>query len=291
MWLSVLDRLLRRARLDRDMDDEMRSHIAERAADLERSGVPAVEAARRARLEFGAVENYKEQCRETRRFHLLHGFFEDVRIGWRMLCRAPGVSLLALLCLTIGIGANAAVWSWIEGILLRPFPAVAHQERMMAMAGTYRGKAGEVGQSEGLSWPDFLELRRNCTLFDAFIADRIMGTTLGIGNRAERATGSVVSANYFDALGVRPILGRGFQPNEEAGRNAHPVTVISYQLWKERFRGDPAIVGKTQLLNGVRHTIVGVAPKGFYGTFVGWPIQFWVPASMEETFDPPGYKL
>jgi predicted permease len=287
----VLERLFRRAQLDRDMDEEMRSHMAERAADLERSGVPAGEAARRARLEFGALESYKDQCRETRRFNLLHGFFEDVRIGWRMLCRAPGVSLLALLCLTIGIGANAAVWSWIEGILLRPFPAVAHQERMMAMAGTYRGKAGEVGHSEGLSWPDFLDLRRNCTLFDAFVADRIMGTTLGIGNRAERATGSVVSANYFDALEVRPILGRGFRPDEEAGRNAHPVTVISYRLWKERFRGDAAIVGKTQLLNGVRHTIVGVAPKGFYGTFVGWPIQFWVPASMEETFDPPGYKL
>jgi predicted permease len=286
-----LDRVFRRSRLDAGMEEEIRFHIAERAADLQRAGVPPAEAARRARLEFGGVEGYKEQCREARRFHLLHGFFEDLRFGLRMLRRTPGVSLLALLCLTVGIGANAGVWSWIEGILLRPFPAVAHQERMMAMAGTYRGAAGQPGESTGLSWPDFLELRRNCTLFEAFIADRIMGTTLGIGGRAERATGSVVSANYFDALGVHPILGRGFEADEEVGRNAHPVTVISYQLWKDRFHADPAIVGKTQLLNGVRHTIVGVAPKGFYGTFVGWPIQFWVPASMEETFDPPGYKL
>lgn len=286
----LVDRFFRRDRLDRDMEEELRFHVAERAAALERAGLPAAEAARRSRLEFGAIENYKEQCRDTRRFHFLHSFLEDVRFGARMLLRAPGVSLLALLCLTVGIGANAAVWSWIEGILLRPFPAVAHQERMLALAGTYRGAAGEAGNSQGLSWPDFLDLRQNCTLFDAFIADRIMSTNLGIGNRAQRAAGSVVSANYFDALGVRPILGRGFEPAEETGRNAHPVMVISYQLWKERFHSEPAIIGKTQLLNGVRHTIVGVAPKGFFGTFVGWPIQFWVPASMQETFDPP-YQL
>jgi putative ABC transport system permease protein len=288
---ATLDRLFRRGRLDRDMEEEVRCHLAERAADLQRAGVPEAEAARRARLEFGSLESYKEQCRETRRFHLVHGLLEDLRFGMRMLGRSPGVSLLALLCLTLGIGANAAVWSWIEGILLRPFPAVARQERMLALTGTLHGAAGAAGEAIDISWPDFLDLRKGCSLFDAFIADRIMGTTLGIGNRAQRATGSIVSANYFEALGVHPVLGRGFQPAEEIGRNAHPVTVISYRLWKERFQGDPAIIGKTQLLNGVRHTIVGVAPEGFYGTFVGWPIQFWVPASMQEIFDPPGYKL
>jgi predicted permease len=101
----------------------------------------------------------------------------------------------------------------------------------------------------------------------------------------------VVSANYFDALGVRPILGRGFEPADNFGRNAHPVTVISYQMWQERFHGDPAIIGKTQILNGMPHTIIGVTPQGFYGTFVGWAMQLWVPASMQETFDPGGYKL
>jgi predicted permease len=118
-----------------------------------------------------------------------------------------------------------------------------------------------------------------------------MGTTLSIGDRAERTTGSIVSANYFEALGVRPVLGRGFSPEEDFGRNAHPVTVISYRMWQERFRGDPGVIGKTQMLNGMPHTIVGVAPQGFYGTFVGWAMQFWVPASMQETFDPTGYKL
>jgi len=118
-----------------------------------------------------------------------------------------------------------------------------------------------------------------------------MGTTLSIGDRAEVTTGSIVSANYFDALGVHPILGRGFEPGEDTGRNAHPVTVVSYQLWKGRFKGDPQIIGKTQRLNNVVHTIVGVTPEGFYGTFVGWAMQFWVPASMEEIFESGGYKL
>src|SRR5262249_40839935 len=155
-----------------------------------------------------------------------------------MLRREPGFALLAILCLTIGIGANAAVYGWIEGILLRPYPAVAHQETLYALAGTTRG----APDFEEISWPDFVDLRQSGTLCEP-IAERITGTTLSIGDRAERVPGSLVSANYFEVLGVRPFLGRGFEPAEETGRNAHPVTVISYQLWKRRFNGDPAILG------------------------------------------------
>src|SRR5262249_60917584 len=104
-----------------------------------------------------------------------------------------------------------------------------------------------------LSWPDYQDLERNCTLFDAFFVSNITSTTLSIGDRAERTVGSIVSANYFDATGVRPILGRGFAAVEDEGRNAHPVMVISYQFWRQRYKGDPEIVGKTQRLNGVVH--------------------------------------
>ncbi|HUJ32008.1 MAG TPA: ABC transporter permease [Candidatus Acidoferrum sp.] len=218
---------------------------------------------------------------------MIQTVLQDIRFGFRVIRRSPGFSILAVLCLTLGIGANAAVFSWIEGILLRPFPLVAHEERMFAIAGAARGTPG----NEDISWPDFLDFRRNSTLADALIAEKICGTTLSIGDRAERAVGSVVSANYFDALGIHLFLGRGFEPAEESGRNAHPVVVISYQLWHDRFQSDPGIIGKTQLLNGVQHTIVGVAPKGFFGTFVGYAFQFWVPASMQETFITDGYKL
>jgi predicted permease len=204
-----------------------------------------------------------------------------------MLRRSPGFSILALLCLTLGIGTNAAVLSWIEGILIRPYPLVPHQDRMFALIGTTRGVPGH----NGLSYPDFVDLEKNSTLFESFIIDRITGTTLSVGDRAERATIGIVSANYFDALGVRPILGRGFRPEEATGRNAHPVTVIAYRTWRDRYNSDPNIIGRTQYLNGVQHTVIGVAPERFHGTFVGYSFSFWVPTSMQETFDTTGYKL
>jgi predicted permease len=234
-----------------------------------------------------------DELREPRSLNLAENFLQDLRFGFRMLVRNPGFSILAVLCLTVGIGANAAVFSWIEGVLFRPFPAVAHQDRMVAISGTQpRGDKGSVGfGSTDVSWPDFLDFRRSCTLMDWFIVDRITGSTISIGERAERVAGSVVSSNYFDALEIHPILGRGFESDEDWGRNGHPVTVISYWLWKERLHRDPDIIGKKQLLNGVPHTIVGVAPPGFYGTFVGYPMQFWVPVSMQEKFTGGSYKL
>src|SRR5205809_1836264 len=214
-------------------------------------------------------------------------FFQDLRFGFRMLLRNPGFSVLALLCLTLGIGTNAAVLSWIEGILIRPYPLVAHQDRMFALNATTRGENGFTG----LAYPEFLDYEKNSTLFESFIVDRITGTTLSVGDRAERASGAIVSANYFDALGVRPILGRGFRAEEGEGRNAHPVVVISYRTWKDRYGGDPNIIGRTQYLNGVQHMIIGVAPEKFHGTFIGYSFSFWVPVSMQETFDSTGYKL
>jgi putative ABC transport system permease protein len=278
--------LIRRGSLERDLETELQFHLQMETSENLRSGMTDAEARSAALRRFGGVARTKEIYRETHTLPSIQLLWQDLRYGLRMLRRNPGFSALAILCLTLGIGANAAVFSWIEGVLLRPFPLVAGQDRMMAIAGIDR-----ISGRTDVSWPDFLDFQKNCKLFDAFIADRIMGTTLSIGDRAQRTTGSVVSANYFDALKVHPILGRGFEPAEDIGRNAHPVTVISFQMWKERFQGDPAVIGKTQMLNGMPHTIIGVAPQGFYGTFVGWAMQFWVPASMEERFDPPGYKL
>src|SRR5467141_1188525 len=287
IFIHRLAAIFRRRRLEDDMNEELRSHL-EMAAEVNlRKGMSAEEARREALRGFGGVEQTKELYRDQRGLPMIETTLQDLRFGFRMLRRSPGFSILAILCLILGIGANAAVFSWIEGILFRPYPAVTHQERLLALGGTARGEA----RGTLISWPDFLGLQRSCTLFDAFFVTKIMGTTLSVGDRAEVTTGSIVSANYFDAIGVHPILGRGFEPGEDTGRNAHPVTVISYQLWKGRFKGDPQIIGKTQRLSGTLHTIVGVMPEGFYGTFVGWAMQFWVPASMEENFEAGGYKL
>ena len=277
----------RRTQVDQELEDELRDHIEQQVKENLAAGMSPEEARCSALRAMGGVTQIEQQCRDARGGNLMDDLAQDLRYGFRQLWRSRGFSFLAILCLTLGIGANAAVLSWIEGILFRPYPAVAHQERLLALAGTARG---ETGATE-ISWPDFLALQRSCTLCDAFFVSKITGSTLNIGERAEVTRGSIVSANYFDAIGVRPILGRGFEAGEDAGSDAHPVAVISYQLWRNRFKGDPQIVGKMQRLNNVPHTIIGVAPEGFYGTFVGWAMHFWVPASMEETFESGGYKL
>jgi predicted permease len=286
-FIHRLTALFRRRRLDGELDAEMSSHLEMAVDQNMRRGMSAAEARWEALRRFGGVEQVKEIYRDQRGLPMLETTLQDLRFGFRMLRRSPGFSLLVILCLTLGIGANAAVFSWTEGILFRPYPAVTRQERLLALSGTSLGEPGPTA----VSWPDVMDLQRNCAQIASFIVTKITGASLDIGNRAERAVGSIVSANYFDALGVHPILGRGFEPGEDSGRNAHPVVVISYQLWKGRFNGDPQIIGKTQRLNGVTHTIVGVAPEGFYGSFVGWAMQFWVPASMEENFEAGGYKL
>src|SRR5262245_9525250 len=287
MWKAILG-LFRKRAVEEDIDREMRFHVDMLEEEFQRSGLSHDDARQAARRRFGNLVQLKERGRDIKIHHLMDELRQDVSYGARTLWRNPGFSLLAILCLTIGIGANTAVYSWIEGILLRPYPLVTDPDRLLVLSGTSPGAA----KGTPTSWPDFLDFRRSCTLIDAFIAEKIVGTTLAVGgDRADRVTGSVVSANYFDALGLRPILGRSFDPSEESGRNAHPVVVISYQLWKERFGGDPAIVGKTQSLNGMPHEIIGVAPQAFYGTFVGYSFQFWVPVSMQELFEPGGYKL
>ena len=283
--LHRLRALFRKGELDSDLDAEMLEHLELAAEENLQRGLSPDEARRQALLRFGGPQQAKENHREARSLPLLETLLQDLRFALRMLRRRPGFAVLAIFCLTLGIGANAAVFSWMEGLLFRPYPMVANQERLVALTGTTQA------DRTGLSWPDFLDLQRNRKLFDAFFVSKIMGTTLSIGDRAQVVTGSIVSSNYFPALGIHPILGRTFEPNEDVGRNAHPVTVISYQLWKDRFGGDSQIIGKTQRMNGVIHTIIGVAPEGFYGTFVGWSMKFWVPASMEDTFETGGYKL
>src|SRR5437899_6028509 len=286
-WFSRFFGLFQKDKRDAEMAEEMQSHLDLLIERNIAAGMLPHEARNEALRQFGGVEQVKEIAREQRVWRWADEFVQDIRYGARMLRRSPGFSILAILCLTLGIGTNAAALSWIEGILIRPYPLVAHQERMVALFGTRQGTT----EKEGLSYPDLLDLQKNATLFESFIVDRITGTTLSIGDRAERATGGIVSANYFDALGVRPMLGRGFRPEEGEGRNAHPVTVVSYLTWQDRYKGDSDIIGKTQFLDGVQHTIIAVAPEKFHGTFIGYSFNFWVPTSMQETFDSTGYKL
>src|SRR6516165_6546741 len=277
--------LFHREKAELALSEELQFHLQNQIDEYIAGGMDAQEARHAAFRSLGGVEQVKEECREARNMNVIENFARDMRLGVRMLRRNPGFTVLTILCLTLGIGANAAVFSWVEGILFRPYPLVPHQERLVALSGT----AGE--EREQTSWPDLLDLQKSCTLCETVFVSSITGATLSIGERAEVTTGSIVSANYFDAIGVQPILGRGFAPGEDTGRNGHPVVVISYRLWQTRFRGDPEIIGKTQRLDNVVHTIIGVAPARFYGTFVGRVMEFWVPASMVEVYNAGSNKL
>jgi macrolide transport system ATP-binding/permease protein len=277
--------LFRKNKAELDLSEELQFHLQNQIDEYVAQGMDAQEARRAAFRSLGGVEQVKEECREARKMNLVENFMQDLRFGLRMLRRNPGFTVLVILCLTLAIGSNAAVFSWVEGILLRPYPLVSHQERLVALTGTVRGERDQT------SWPDLLDVQRSCSLCETLFLSNITGATLSIGERAEVVRGSIVSANYFDAIGVRPIMGRGFEPGEDTGRNAHPVVVISYHLWQTHFEGDPRIIGKTQRFENVVLTIIGVAPQGFYGTFVGRAMEFWVPASMIEALYGAGTKL
>jgi predicted permease len=279
--------LFRRGDVERELADELQFHIEAETNRLVREGMPADEARRQARLVLGGVEQVKEAARDARGVDFLDNLSRDLRFTARSARRNPGFNAVVVLTLALGIGANATVFSWMEGILLRPYPGVANQDRLVAVAGTATGTAGFTD----MSWLDYQDLASGSTTISSFIATKIVGTTLTGGDRAERAVGQLVSANYFDALGVRPMVGRGFAAGDDIGRNSHAETVISYQMWKSRLGGDRAIIGKVQLFNGVPFTIIGVTPPEFVGTFVGYSMQFWVPASMQSVFDLAGYTL
>src|SRR5881227_2353934 len=227
-WFSRLLGLFQKDKRDAEMAEEIQTHLDLLIERNIAAGMLPYEARNAVLRQFGGVEQIKEIAREQRVWRWADEFVQDIRYGARMLRRTPGFSILAILCLTLGIGTNAAALSWIEGILIRPYPLVAHQDRMVALSGTVRG--AERGE---LSYPDFLDFEKNSTLFESFIVDKITGTSLSVGDRAEWASGGIVTANYFDALGVKPFLGRGFRPEEGTGRNAHPVAVISYRAWKD----------------------------------------------------------
>jgi len=268
-----------------DLSEELQFHLQNQTDEYVAKGMDPEEARHAAFRSLGGVEQVKEECREARKMNLVENFARDMRQGLRMLRRNPGFTVLTILCLTLGIGANAAVFSWVEGLLLRPYPLVSDQERLVALSGTVGAERDQT------SWPDLLDMKRSCTLCETVFVSSITGATLSIGERAEVVTGSIASANYFGAIGVHPILGRAFEPGEDTGGNGHPVVVISYHLWQTRFQGDPKIIGKTQRLDNVVYTIIGVMPEGFYGTFVGRVIEFWVPVSMLETLNGGSFKL
>ncbi|HEY6290018.1 MAG TPA: ABC transporter permease, partial [Terriglobia bacterium] len=207
----------------------------------------------------------------------MKGLWQDVGYGWRTLRKNPGFTALAVLTLALGIGANTTIFSWINSTLLNPIPGARDASKIVSL--TLGGTVVDPGQ---FSYPDYVDLRAGSRTFSGLMAFAFRTLDLTGTGKPEQLWAADVSANYFDVLGVRPILGRAFVPAEDQKPGGAPVVVLSYSLWQRRFGGDDSILGRTIFLNQHPFTVVGVAPAAFQGTMTGLRTDLWVPVMMQQ---------
>ena len=212
---------------------------------------------------------------------LMETILQDIRFGFRQLMKQPGFAALAIISMALGIGANTSIFSLVDTALLRPL-AVKEPSQLVELYGTLHNGADWSLQS----YPNYKDYHDRNTVFSGLFVYRVTVSSLTINNSSQRVWGYLVSGNYFDVLGVKPMLGRAFLPEEDQTPDSHPVAVISYNCWRHRFGGDPAVVGKRVEFNSRPFTIIGVAPKGFIGTEVAYNPEMFIPAMMAKTIEP-----
>ena len=271
--------MLRRSRMESEMDAELHFHMEAYAEDLVRGGVAREEARRRARLEFGGVERVKEEGREARGVHFFDVLVHDLRYAARTLRKNPGFTTVAVLTLALSIGANTAIFSVVNAVLFRPLPVNAPHE----LVNVYNSSPGEMFEHAPLSYPDYIDFRDNNKTLAGLLGFAPNFLALERNNESEMITAEAVSSNYFDVLGVKPVLGRTFEAGQDRVAGAYPVVVLSYTAWQRKFNSDPAIEGKTVRINGSLLTVIGVAPRDFFGLMRGLSPGLWVPLSMDPT--------
>lgn len=248
--------LLFRDRMEREMERELRFHLEQETASNLGRGMSEEEARRAALISFGGVERCKEECRDERRPRRLETLWQDVGYGARILRRNPGYATLAVLTLALGIGANSAVFSIVYGVLLRPLP-YENGDQLVAL----RQPAIRAGVSDArFSVREIEDYRAQNRTLAGIVEHHSMTFTLFGGAEPELIQTGVVSANYFEVMGVRPLMGRTFQPADE-GHGAEAVLILSYGYWERSHHRDPAIVGKVFRMNDRPHTIIGVLPN------------------------------
>ena len=266
---SYASSLFRRSSFHHDMEEELRSHIQHRADDLERSGLNRADADRRARLEFGGYERFKEECHEAAGGNFFETLIQDVRFSVRGLRKSPGFVFAAVLTLALAIGANAVVFSILNAFILRPLN-VPHAESLFGLWRTQ-----DKGMSE--SYPDYLDLRDRNHSFDGLVAYNVDLAGLDTGDSPSRSWIEEASGNYFDALGLQPYLGHFFHASDEHGPNSAPYIVLTYAFWHTHFQDDRGVVGRVVRVNKHPFTILGVARPMFHGTLSFFNPDFFVP--------------
>jgi predicted permease len=280
----------RRKRMMEDLDQDVCDFIERETQDNIDRGMPPDEARYAALRKFGNVTQVKEETWEVWSFVWLEQLWQDIRFGVRMLAKNPGFAAVAVLTLALGIGANTAIFSLIDAVMLKTLPVKNPEQLVLLSWVSPQDPGGEIWMggdlgvdssgretSHGFSYPTFEELQRSNGVFSSFFGfDSFASVNISAEGRADYAEDELVSGDYFSGLGVVPILGRPITPKDE-GAEAPCVTVISHGLWSRQFGRSPAAVGKSITINGVSCTIVGVVPSQFFGVTPGRAVDVWVP--------------
>jgi len=283
--------LFRRNRIEAELAAELGFHLDLQIAENLAAGMSPQEARHAALRAFGGVTQIQERCREMRGNRWLEELFQDLAYALRTLRRSPVFTLVAVLSLALGIGANTAIFSLIDALLLRNLP-VREPARLVAVGDPARVGSLSSGsvRNDLFSCPLYAQIRdQNQVFTDVFASGRTGKLIVGIAPASEpneTARGRFVSGNYFSLLGVGAVRGRTFTAQEDRVAGAAPFVVISHAYWQRRFARDDAVVGRRITLNGYPFTIVGIAPPEFFGDIVGVATEIWIPLSMQGQVNP-----
>ena len=264
--------LFRREPLERELDAELRAYVELEVAENIRRGMAPKEARRTALARVGGLEMVKEQCRDVHRFRAADDLWRDFQFGFRRLRARPILASVALAVLAIGIGANTVVFSLVDVLLLRPSPG-ADPHRLAVVSTSFGGRQALN------SYPDYLDIRESTRdVFEHVTAMSLTPVGVRFGGETRVMSARIVEPNYFDTMGLRPVLGRGFEPSETS-----PVAVIGNGTWLSEFSGDPSVLGRALVINGSPFTVVGVAPAELVVARDFVRVDVWLPAAFEQS--------
>jgi len=277
-WALRIGGLFNKQRKDRELDQEIESHLQMNAEDNVRLGMTLEEARRQAMIKLGGVESIKEAYRDQRGLPWIETLWQDVRYSVRQIVKNPGFTVVAVLTLALGIGANTAIFSLIDALLLKSLP-VQRPEQLMTVGTVVPGRSERPYSS--FSYPIFREMCQRDTVFSGMVARSGRSMSMSGSGQTERVHAELVSGNFYSVLGVYPHLGRLLTEADDQTPGGHPVAVLSYNFWQRRFGADPSVVGKKISLNGFPFTVIGVSAKGFYGVEVGSSPDVRLPLTMD----------
>ena len=293
-WLGELIRrmgmLLHRDQVADELQEEMRLHLDLRRQEQLEAGVAASDAAAAARRRFGNPTLLRERSYTAWGWGWLESLSQDVTYGLRAMLRTPGITLVALLSLALGIGANTAIFTLMDAVMLRSLPVKDPQQLVLLGEGRAHGITDSFGVTQLYSYPFYRQLQKQNAVFSDTAAvfsmnSNVHGFVLGRAT-AEPIGAQLVSGTYFQTLGVDAAMGRVLSDRDDRIEGGSPVAVVSYAWWQKALEGDRQILGKTIKIADTTYTIIGVAPPEFFGTTVGAAPDIWLPMSMVKSVPP-----